>query len=109
MVILGASWAGAGRVAEAPATGLANVWVDPDSGSCRRTPKARAYVSAQACGTVQLAAAAAADGDVVLVRDGTYPGVTLAGNAIRLGYPIQGNWDRVANGFSVTTGATMVS
>jgi TonB-dependent SusC/RagA subfamily outer membrane receptor len=36
-------------------------------------------------------------------------GVTLAGNAIRLGYPIQGNWDRVANGFSVNTGGNCPS
>jgi hypothetical protein len=36
-------------------------------------------------------------------------GVVLAGNAVRLGYPVQGNWDRRPNGFSVTTGGTCPS
>lgn len=36
-------------------------------------------------------------------------GVVLAGNAVRLGYPIQGIWDRVPTGFSVVTGGTCPS
>jgi hypothetical protein len=77
VVVLGVS-GGAGMAAEAPVSSRANVWVDPDGGSCLRTATSRPYVSAQACATVQLAAAAAAAGDLVLVRDGTYPGATLA-------------------------------
>lgn len=31
-------------------------------------------------------------------------GVVLGGNAVRVGYPVQGVWDRVATGFSVVNG-----
>jgi len=45
------------------------------------------------------------DGNKNLVTD--LGGVTLPGNAVRLGYPVQGVWGQRANGFSVvTTGAT---
>jgi TonB-dependent SusC/RagA subfamily outer membrane receptor len=36
-------------------------------------------------------------------------GVVLTGNTVRLGYPVQGVWDRVATGFSVRTGGTCPS
>ena len=65
-----------GKAGRAP--GGANVWVDPDGGSCTRNAQPRAYASATACATVQLAANAAASGDLILLRDGTYPGVRLA-------------------------------
>ena len=58
----------AGMAAGTPVPGLANVWVDPDGGSCLRTAKPRPYrLGAGMCATVQLAAAAAAAGDLVLV------------------------------------------
>jgi hypothetical protein len=59
--------------------GVANIWVDPDGGTCRRAVTARPYLSARACANVQQAANAAVAGDLVLVADGTYPGVTLSG------------------------------
>ena len=63
---------------EQPIPGVANVWLDPDGGSCLRTAKARPYISAQACADLPSAANAAAQGDIVLVRDGTYPGAILS-------------------------------
>lgn len=36
-------------------------------------------------------------------------GVVLSGNAVRLGYPVQSNWDRRPNGFSVNTGGNCPS
>jgi hypothetical protein len=45
------------------------------------------------------------DGNKNLVTD--LGGVTLAGNAVRIGYPVQGVWGQRPNGFSVvTTGTT---
>jgi hypothetical protein len=36
-------------------------------------------------------------------------GVTLAGNNVRLGYPVRGVWDRIATGFSVVNGAPVTT
>ncbi len=63
---------------EQPAPGNANVWVDSDGGSCLRTAKPRSYVSAQACADLPAALDTAAQGDLVLVRDGTYGGAILS-------------------------------
>ena len=76
-----ACWSGMAGIAagkEQPIPGVANVWLDPDGGSCLRSAKARPYISAQACADLPSAANAAAQGDIVLVRDGTYPGAILS-------------------------------
>ena len=49
----------------------ANLWVDRDGGSCRRSAP-HWYVDGRACGGLHAAYGAAADGDTILVRAGTY-------------------------------------
>ena len=62
---------GASLAADRPGD-LANLWVDPNGGSCTRLASPGAYVDAQACGSADTAYAAAANGDTILVREGTY-------------------------------------
>ena len=50
----------------------ANLWVDASGGSCSRTAAAAAYVDARACSTLNAAYQAAANGDTILVRGGSY-------------------------------------
>jgi hypothetical protein len=70
----------AGAVVRTEASGpAANLWVDADGGSCTRHGAASSYADAQACGSLQAAANAASAGDVVLIRDGRYPGQLLTG------------------------------
>ena len=63
----------------APPSGAANLWIDSSGGSCTRQASAAAYVDAQACSGLQAASNAAASGDLVLIKDGTYPGEQLTG------------------------------
>lgn len=72
--------AGAVVRAEAAAAGpTANLWIDADGGSCARREATSSYADAQACGSLQAAANAASAGDIVLIRDGRYPGQLLTG------------------------------
>jgi hypothetical protein len=50
----------------------ANVWVDTNGGSCRRSATPRRYVDARACPSVAAAYSAATSGDAVDVVRGTY-------------------------------------
>ncbi len=50
----------------------ANLWVDASGGSRSRTAAAAAYVDARACSTLNAAYQAAANGDTILVRGGSY-------------------------------------
>ncbi len=54
-----------------PAAGTANLWIDPDGGSCTRHAAVAAYADGEACGRFQSALDAAQPGDTVLVRCGT--------------------------------------
>jgi hypothetical protein len=69
-----------GHASTAAAGPTANLWVDPDGGSCNRQARPAGYESGRACGSLQAAANAAAPNDVVLVRDGTYGGQKLSGS-----------------------------
>ena len=64
-----------------PKLGRANVWVDPNGGSCRRSAVPRPYVNARACGSLQAAYNAALPRDTVNIADGTYGGQPLAGGS----------------------------
>jgi chitodextrinase len=86
-----------------PPTGssAANLWVDPNGGSCSRAATAGSYSDSAACGTLSAAFQAAQNGDTVLIKGGSYgnqqvnnragaaaPGVTLApapGESVTLG------------------------
>jgi chitodextrinase len=62
-----------------PATGTgANLWVDTNGGSCLRSTTASAYADGSACGSLNAAYQAAANGDTIRVRGGSYPGQTIA-------------------------------
>jgi Calcineurin-like phosphoesterase len=65
---------GAGSVASTAVAslGTANLWVDPNGGSCTRQPKPAQYVDAQACASVASAYDAASSGDRVVVTAGSY-------------------------------------
>jgi hypothetical protein len=65
----------------APAPGSrANVWVDGNGGSCRRTAAPKGYGDGRACASLEAAYRAAAARDVIVVRAGTYgPQVVPAG------------------------------
>ncbi len=61
----------------------ANLWVDRDGGSCRRSAP-HSYLDGRACGGLHAAYGAAVDGDTILVRGGTYGRQVLPGGQKRL-------------------------
>jgi hypothetical protein len=50
----------------------ANLWVDATGGSCSRDGVSTAYVDGRACSTLNAAYQAAANGDTILIRGGSY-------------------------------------
>jgi chitodextrinase len=64
----------------APPPGTANLWIDTNGGTCTRQASPGAYNDAQACSGLQAAANAASTGDLILIKDGTYPGEQLTGS-----------------------------
>ena len=63
-----------------PPTGVANVWVDADGGTCIRKATPTSYVSADACPSFQNAWSAMASGDTARVRAGVYGQQVITGN-----------------------------
>ena len=59
--------------ANSPTPGTANLWVDPNGGSCTRSATPTGYADLGACRSLDAAYQAAAAGDTVLIRGGTYP------------------------------------
>ncbi len=57
---------------------VANLWIDPDGGSCTRQAAPAAYVDDDACAGLDAAYRAAGAGDVVRVRAGRYGDQTVA-------------------------------
>ena len=57
-----------------PVGNTAHLWVDTNGGSCTRSASAGAYSDAAACGSLNAAYQAAANGDTILVRGGSYGG-----------------------------------
>jgi len=55
----------------------ANLWVDAGGGSCTRQAAPGSWVDREGCSSFAAACSAAAAGDVVRVKNGTYPGQTL--------------------------------
>ena len=55
-----------------PRAGTANVWVDPNGGSCTRRATEGAYGDAQSCAGLAAAYNAAASGDTIVVTAGVY-------------------------------------
>ena len=55
-----------------PPAASANLWVDPNGGSCARSSTPTPYVDAAACSSFQAAYKAALPGDLVLVKSGSY-------------------------------------
>lgn len=90
----------------APDPGLANLWVvSSGAGSCTRSATAVAFNSGTSC-TFSGALSASASGDTVLVRDGTYSGLTGITNS--KGTP--GVLFRAENpGLAVVSGSMQVS
>ncbi len=64
--------------------GKANLWIDPDGGSCSRRSVAAGYVSSRACRSLQAAYNAARSGDTVDIADGTYGGQGLGPGSKRV-------------------------
>ena len=54
------------------AGGTANLWIDPNGGSCTRSSTPVAYNPATSCATMDGAYHGAQDGDLVLVKNGSY-------------------------------------
>lgn len=71
----------AGQAATRP---KANVWIDGNGGSCRRTARARRYVDRRACGSVGAAYRAASARDTVMLRAGTYGRQVVPGGTKRV-------------------------
>ena len=68
----------------APPAGEANVWIDPDGGSCTRRAAPGGYVDARACRSLQAAYIAARPGDTINITDGTYGSQGLAAGSKKL-------------------------
>ncbi len=62
--------------------GTANLWVDPNGGSCARQATAGAYSNADACASMGAAYAKANPGDVIVVKGGTYPAQQIPSRTI---------------------------
>lgn len=58
--------------------GLANVWVEPGGGTCTRSREPVGYETGAACATLSDAYDAAALGDTVRVKEGTYEAQSIA-------------------------------
>jgi hypothetical protein len=62
----------------------ANLWVDRSAGSCDRKPTPGSYADSRACGSIAAAYGAAASGDTILVKGGTYGRQVLPSGTKRL-------------------------
>ena len=77
---IGATTDACGETQVQPAPpGAANLWIDSSGGSCIRQASAGSYSDAQACGSFAAAYGAAASGDVIRVRAGSYGAQFFAG------------------------------
>ena len=65
------------QTAAVAAPGGANLWVDANGGTCQRAAALVGYADAGACGSLTAAHAAAAPGDTVRLKGGSYGDVTL--------------------------------
>ena len=59
------------------ASGPANLWIDTNGGTCTRQATPVAYADAQACSGIVAALSAAAAGDTVRIRPGSYGSATI--------------------------------
>jgi chitodextrinase len=84
----------------------ANLWVDTSGGACVRSSTRAGYADAAACATFDAAWKAAAMGDVVGIRAGTYGGQTMSNRPVRGTSP--GVTFRAVGGTVVVNGAMKV-
>ena len=61
----------------APTGPTANLWVDPNGGTCTRQASATTYNDAAACGSLSAAYNAASPNDLVIIKSGTYGSQTI--------------------------------
>lgn len=69
--------------AEPAAGALAHLFVDPDGGSCTRSPTPAAYDDAAACESLDAANDACANDDTVLIKEGVYGDQAVGGSNAR--------------------------
>jgi len=87
---LGSADASTPRPSLPPKSSTANLWVDPNGGSCTRSDSARRYADRAACRSLQTAYKAAAPGDTVNIVDGTYGGQALGRRSKRVTFRAAG-------------------
>jgi chitodextrinase len=76
---ISAATAACGQTPPPPPPGAANLWIDTSGGSCTRQASAVSYSDAQACTSFAAAYGAAASGDVIRIRQGSYGAQFFAG------------------------------
>jgi len=93
-----------------PSGSGANLWIDPDGGSCTRSDSPAAYSDAAAC-TWNGAYQAARSGDLVLVRAGNYPVTTIGPTnaALSSAVTIQPDSGATVNVDSLTTNGSWLT
>jgi chitodextrinase len=65
-----------------PSSGSANLWIDPNGGTCLRDA-GHSYADGTACGSFDAANDKCQNGDLVLVKGGTYTDQTVTGSSGR--------------------------
>ncbi|HYH01119.1 MAG TPA: choice-of-anchor Q domain-containing protein [Terriglobales bacterium] len=68
----------------------ANLWVDTNGGTCVRQATAGSYVDSQACASIDAAWDLALNGDVIVIKAGTYGSQTISGNKTSPGVTVIG-------------------
>lgn len=89
---------------EPPPAGEAQLWIDTDGGTCTRDADGAEYATAAACDTFLEAYQRAQQGDLVLVKAGSYPEETMSGSSNVKGDPDEDETDvtfRAASGETV--------
>lgn len=79
---------GVGGTSGAP--GAANLFIDPNGGTCKRSQTQVAYADASACDSIEAAVAACEPGDVVRIRPGSYPAQNVTSSVATPGSTVIG-------------------
>jgi hypothetical protein len=90
-------------------SGTANLWVDPAGGFCTRQATAGVYADAQPCPSLSAAYQAAACGDTVIVRGGSYGGQTISHRAALDACTAQVSYSNAAGEKVIVNGALSFS
>lgn len=91
-------------------TGVANLWIDTNGGTCTRQSTAGAYSDAAGCSTVDAAYTAAQAGDTVILKSGSYPMQSLTatpkGSGAQITFRGESKADVVLKGMDWATPST---